>query len=124
MYFSKYGAYSVESGLFIFFASFLCEVMLVRTPRLRNLYASLKRRFHIGIEREALREIGVGLGRTPHPQPEHPAIGVDLSVAWVEGERPVVIGEGGVEIALRIARVRAIVVALRPPQVQFDGASV
>src|SRR5262252_7444206 len=118
MCFSKYGAYSAESGLFIFFASFLCEVVLVRTPRLRNLYAPLKRRFHIGIEREAPREIVVGLGRSPHPQPKNPAIGVDLRVARIEGERSVVIGEGGVEIALRIARVRAIVVALRPPQVQ------
>src|SRR5215510_6649556 len=95
MYFSKYGAYSVESGLFIIFTSFLCEVVLVRTLRLHNLYAPFKRRFHIRIEREALREIGVGLGRPAHPQPEQPAIGVYVRVARIDLDRPIVIGEGG-----------------------------
>src|SRR5215471_7654069 len=96
MYFSKYGAYSVESGLVIIIGSFLCETVLNRIFRLRNPDALFERRFHVGFEREAPLEIGVGFGLPAHSQPEYTAVGVDFRVAWVDRERPAVIGEGGV----------------------------
>src|SRR5262245_35007122 len=54
---------------------------LNRMSRLQHFDAAFERRFHIRFEREGLRKIGVGLGHPAHPQPEHPAIGVDLRVA-------------------------------------------
>src|SRR6266542_3873890 len=122
MYFSKYGAYSVESGLFIIFTSFLCEFVLVRTLRLRNPYAPFKRRFHIGIEREALREIGVGLGRPAHPQPEQPAIGVALRATRVQFDGAGVVGDRAVEISPRKTQVSAVAVRGGVSRIEFDGA--
>src|SRR5215471_2543824 len=95
MYFSKYGAYSVESGLVIIVGSFQREIVLNRIFRLRNHDALFERRFHIRFERETLLEIGFGFSLPAHLQPEYPAVGVDLGVARVDRERLSVIGEGG-----------------------------
>src|SRR5262245_8350650 len=123
MYFSKWVAYSVVSGLVIIF-NFLREFVSGRTLRLHKLDAPFERSFHIRFEPKAPREIVLGLRRPAHSQPEHPAVGVDLSIIRIERESPVVIGEGGIVIAPRIAGVRAVIVILREARVQFNGAAV
>jgi hypothetical protein len=48
---------------------------LNRKLRLQVIDALFKRRFHIQFERDALREIGLGLGRLYASQPQHPTAG-------------------------------------------------
>src|SRR5262245_62989288 len=105
MYFSKYGAYSVESGLFIFFLlkesstkpheetlriifffATLCVALWMRFFLFQYPDAFFDRRFHLRVEFEALPEISVGFSLPAHPQPQHPAIGVDFRVARIDRE--------------------------------------
>jgi hypothetical protein len=57
--------------------------------------------FQIRFVRDVLGEIGLGLGRLFEPQPQHPAVGIDIRLARTEREGLVVIGQGPVVVELQ-----------------------